>query len=115
MIGKFGVTVFAAVLLSFAQSSGAEAGPTVLEIDCRTIPLTEQKQCANERTAGAELEIIVNSSTQKVQISVTKSNGRYFGNVSFILEHCSIVDARNWRCKDENRSAPNASGQIRAD
>ena len=106
------ITIFAALLFSFGPPSVAKAGSMVLEIDCGTSPFTEQKKCAGERAAGAELEIIVNPSTQKVQISVTKNSGHYFGNVSFFLEHCSVVDASNWLCKDENRSAPNAQVQI---
>lgn len=106
------IWIIAAAFFSIGLATAASAGSTVMEIACGSTPLTDAKKCSDERTAGSELEIIVNPTTQKVQISVTKNSGKYFGNITSILERCSVVDASNWTCTDENRSAPNATIQI---
>jgi hypothetical protein len=91
------------------SSPAANAGSLVMEISCGSTPLTDAKKCANERTAGSEIEIIVNPTTQKVQISVTKNSGDYFNLRPSILDNCSVVDAQNWICSDDIRSAPAAN------
>jgi len=48
-----------------SHASAATAGSTVMEIACGSTPLTDAKKCSDERTAGSELEIIVNPTTQK--------------------------------------------------
>jgi hypothetical protein len=84
----------------------------VMEIKCGTAPLTDAKKCNRDGEAGSELEIIVNPSTQKAQITVTKNSGEYFSNVSIVPDSCSVIDGSNWICKDEIRSSPKASIQI---
>lgn len=109
---KAGAQIIAAAIFIIGPETAASAGSTVMEIACGSNPLTDAKKCSDERTAGSELEIIVNPTTQKVQISVTKNSGKYFGNITTILEHCAVVDVSNWTCTDEIRSAPSASIQI---
>lgn len=105
--------IIAAILTVIGLTSAANAGSAVMEIACGSIPLIDDtKKCSDERTAGSELEIIVNPTTQKVQISVIKNSGKYFSNSTTILEKCSVVDVSNWTCTDEIRSAPTASIQI---
>lgn len=109
---RTGIWIIAAVTFIIGSATAASAGSTVMEIACGSIPFTDAKKCSDERTAGSELEIIVNPNTQKVQISVTKNSGNYFSNSTTILQHCSVVDVSNWICTDENRSAPGAAIQI---
>jgi hypothetical protein len=104
--------IVASIILTIALVATASAGSRVMEIACGSTPLTDAKKCSDERTAGSELEIIVNPSTQKVQISVTKNSGKYFGDVTTVLEKCSVVDISNWICTDEIRSGPSATVKI---
>ena len=73
--------IIAAILTVIGLTSAANAGSAVMEIACGSIPLIDDtKKCSDERTAGSELEIIVNPTTQKVQISVIKN--KIVGNIS---------------------------------
>jgi hypothetical protein len=87
-------------LLGTSATAAFSAEWTVLEIDCGTIPLTTDKKCAAESIVGSELGIIVNPTTQRVQITVSRNSGKYFENASIIPEKCSIVDEHNWICSD---------------
>lgn len=72
----------------------------VLEIHC--VPDTGfngDKLCLKPDRPGAELEIRINTNTQKVQILITKNDGNWLIK-NFILDHCSVVDTRNWKCSD---------------
>jgi hypothetical protein len=62
------------------------------------------KLCTNPERPGAELEIRVNANSQKVQISIVKNDGDWRIK-DFILDKCSVVDARNWKC-DETTGNP---------
>ncbi len=42
----------------------------------------------------------MNPSTQKVQITITRNDGNWLVKLIF-LDSCSIVDARNWKCRKE--------------
>jgi hypothetical protein len=101
-----------AAFLIIAYNHAANASSLIMEISCGSTPLTDAMKCADERTARSELEIIVNPTTQKVQISVTKNSGNYFNLRPTILDNCSVVDMSNWICTDEIRSAASASVQI---
>jgi hypothetical protein len=104
--------IILAAFIIIVSSPAANAGSLVMEISCGSTPLSDDKKCADTRTVASELEIIVNPSTQKVQISVTKNSGNYFNLSPTILDNCSVVDMQNWICSDELRSTPAASVQI---
>jgi hypothetical protein len=71
----------------------------VLEVHCvRNTGFDDDKLCMRPERAGAELEIRVNANTQKVQILVVKMDIANWGKKDYILESCSVVDSKNWKC-----------------
>lgn len=83
----------------------------VTELKCGSASLDENHKCSNIQKVGSDFEILVNATTQKVQITITKNAGDWYVT-SMILENCSVVDLNNWMCKDETRSKPGAPFQI---
>ena len=72
-----------------------------LEVHCvRDTGFDENKLCLKPERLGAEVEIRVNTATQKVQITIVKNDGNWFYK-DYLLEHCSVVDASNWKCANE--------------
>jgi hypothetical protein len=82
----------------------------VLEIHCdQDTEFDNNKLCLKPNRPGAELAFRVNERTQKVLITIVKNDGSYFGGKDLFLEHCSIVDDLNWKCRETNglpESAP---------
>jgi hypothetical protein len=75
----------------------------VLEIHCdQDTEFDNNKLCLKPNRPGAELAFRVNERTQKVLITIVKNDGSYFGGKDLFLEHCSIVDDLNWKCRDTN-------------
>jgi hypothetical protein len=66
------------------------------------------KLCLKAESLGAEVEIRVNTATQKVQITVVKNDGNWFYK-DYLLEHCSVVDRENWKCTGEAVGKPGDS------
>lgn len=78
----------------------------VLEIHCvDDVGLNNDKLCLKADRPGAELDIRVNETTQKVLIVVVKNDGNWIVK-SAILDHCSVVDERNWECNEKKGQAP---------
>jgi hypothetical protein len=104
---------FAAAALAFAVAPLAGCDNLsntqtfyVLEVRCGDTGFDADKKCLDFARVGAELEVSVNTLTQKVQISITKNDRTWFVK-DFILDNCSVVDARNWRClKNVGNSSP---------
>jgi hypothetical protein len=81
----------------------------VLEVHCvHDTGLDVNQRCTEIERSGAELEIKVNASTQKVLISIVKNDGDWFIR-DILLDMCSVVDGSNWRCHDKPIGTP---GQL---
>jgi hypothetical protein len=73
----------------------------VLEVRCVVnAGFDANKLCMKPERPGAELEIRVNANTQKVLISIVKNDGNWFSK-DYILDMCSVVDSRNWKCTEK--------------
>jgi hypothetical protein len=79
------------VLLVAALIYGSARSPaetrSALLLDCGTIPLVVEK-CDNILKVDQDEEILINTTTQKVQIG------------GWLLAECNVVDADNWECKE---------------
>jgi hypothetical protein len=73
----------------------------ILEVRCKT-ELNEDKGCLQIERPGSDIDVTVNTSTQKVQLYIVRNDGNYWVK-DFILDKCSIVDASNWKCIDISR------------
>jgi hypothetical protein len=72
----------------------------VLEVHCvENTGFDADKLCTEPARLGAELEIRVNANAQKVQVSIVKNDGNWWKK-DFILDNCSVVDTRNWKCNE---------------
>jgi hypothetical protein len=80
-------------------NAGGSQQYSVTELKCEQQPLDQDNKCAAIKRLGADLEILVNQVTQKVQITVERNDGNW-GVKSFVLDGCSVVDTRNWKCTD---------------
>jgi hypothetical protein len=83
----------------------------VTEVRCGTEELDEHNKCNKIIGIGADFEVLVNTVTQKVQITVIRSDGNWFEG-SFLLEKCSVVNSENWKCVNEQHSKPDAPFKI---
>lgn len=75
-----------------------------LEIHCVT-GFDDNKLCLKPENVGSEIEVRVNVAAQRVQITILKNDGNWFIK-DFILDHCAVVDAANWKCT-ETTGSPN--------
>jgi hypothetical protein len=53
----------------------------------------------------------VNVNRQKVQILIFEKDGRIKGD--FILDKCSVVDGRNWKCDETGKLSVRDYGMVR--
>jgi hypothetical protein len=71
----------------------------VLELKCaNNTGFDDDQRCLKFERPGAELEITVNTNTQKVLISVVKNDGGWIVK-DFVLDQCSVVTAETWKCQ----------------
>jgi hypothetical protein len=78
-------------------------------LKCDQTPLDENFKCPNIVKKGSDLGVLVNASTQKVQITTLESNGDFFPGTR-IYENCSVVDLNNWKCTENSATG---SGQFK--
>ena len=72
-----------------------------LEVKCDG-GLDADKKCEKALLPGSELEVRVNLTTQKVQITVTENDStRSLKDI--ILDNCSVVDGSNWKCENVSK------------
>lgn len=105
---RAGVVLCAAILLSACWPLNLHH---VTLLDCGTTPLDADNKCPKIEKVGSDFDILVNPATQNVQVTITRNVDNYPAS-SYILKNCSVVDADNWECKDEQRSRPDAYIQI---
>jgi hypothetical protein len=100
--------ICAAVALALAGCDDLSVNH-VLEVKCvQSTGFDGDKLCLKPNRLGAEIGILVNAATQKVQITIIKNDGNWWIK-DFILDHCSVVDTRNWKCSEtiaEQEGAP---------
>ena len=71
----------------------------VLELKCVSdTGFDDDQRCLKFERPGAELEITVNTNTQKVLISVVKNDGGWIVK-DYLLDHCSVITADTWKCE----------------
>jgi hypothetical protein len=85
------------LLCACTPFSGESSKHSLTELRCEEATLDENNKCSNVTRTGADLEIIVNPTSQKVLIAITRDDGNW-GIKSVILDNCAVVDASNWRC-----------------
>jgi hypothetical protein len=93
--------ICAAILFTLTGCDDFPVGH-VLEIHCdQDTGFDDDKLCLKPNRPGAELSFRVNERTQKVLITIVNNDGNW-GNKNLFLEHCSVVDAENWKCRETN-------------
>jgi hypothetical protein len=78
---------------------GSTATFHVLELICvHDTGFDDDQRCLKFEQPGSELEITVNTNTQKVLISIVKNAGNWIVK-DYLLDHCSVVTADTWKCQ----------------
>jgi hypothetical protein len=91
------IVLFSGTLQSCDNAPSLSANH-ILEVKCETnTGFDQDKRCLRPVRTGADLEIRINATTQKVQISIIKNDGNWWVKDS-MLENCSVIDATNWKC-----------------
>lgn len=78
-------------------------------LKCDQTPLDGNYRCPRISRKGSEISLLVNPTTQKVQVTVIEPNGDFFPG-TWIYENCSVVDANNWKCTDRSTTG---AGEFR--
>jgi hypothetical protein len=87
------------VLLGLAGCDPSNVQVThYLEVKCEA-DFDPDMKCQKALRPGAELEVRVNLTTQKVQITITKNDGSWLAKHLF-LDTCSVIDGSNWKCEN---------------
>jgi hypothetical protein len=99
---------FLLVLLFLAWWDGLLSNTStfdVLELKCANDKgFDDDQRCVKVDRPGAELKITVNTNTQKVLISIVKTDGNWFVK-DWFLDPCSVVTAETWRCQSRSEGA----------
>jgi hypothetical protein len=83
--------------LSNSSSSHVSDFSHVLEVACvEGSGFDDNNLCLKPDYFAGELEFRVNTTTQKVLITIVKNDGNY--GDGRILDDCSVFDASNWKC-----------------
>jgi len=96
-----GQVIVAAIVggIVLSEVLGSTTTRHVIEVRCDG-PYDASYNCTKVDRAGADLELIINPSAQKVQVSVTRNDGTWFVPIAMIM-HCDVIDSDNWQCTSE--------------
>jgi hypothetical protein len=98
MRGRFRPVYFACLAAVLTACSPQYV--TVLR--CEEEELDQNYRCQKIKKIGPDLEILINPTTQKVQITTMSDPGDWESQPVF-LDNCSVVDEQNWNCKIETK------------
>src|SRR5215831_21041777 len=93
----------AAVALLVMNLQSQTSTTRILEIKCVNNDLFDDSKRCNQVAdiqAGTIMDLTVNMTTHNVLVEVVESTDGW--EKSFLLDHCAMVDRKNWTCVSQN-------------